>query len=472
MVAVALATSSASQAARSARLRRLWRSASRLRTRAISSTLSTGLVRKSCAPSDSAWWRTSLSVSAVTITMATSRRSRHGLQAADEFEAVHHRHHVIEQDQVRLVAGAPIQRHQSHRKSTAPGHPRFFAAGGETGSGWCCCHRPPVAKPWSHFLANCVRPAMNSMQCWDSAQQSREPARRSAVPSPDGEAGLEAGRRCRPGARHPTLRASPRSSWASSLAGTSAHALAARPLRPGAAATPPGSPPTPPGFGRYPRGSSPKISSRRVQGRWGSVRSWSVQVRLPAAFRERQTNPGTAGGRRIRRAVEGGGKLRRRRPVWTGSRPCRRPGSARDRPASALAVMAITGRWRPLAGFGGANRAGRGKAVHFRHLAIHQDQLVATAGGGGHGLGTGGDDIDGIVEALQHVHRDAADSPHCPRPAARAAPCRGRGSSAPMASTSSARRARGGRLRRPVRPPARDRGRTGARARPGRARSG
>ena len=59
-----------------------------------------------------------------------------------------------------------------------------------------------------------------------------------------------------------------------------------------------------------------------------------------------------------------------------------------------------------MARFGNANRPGSGKAVHFRHLAIHQHQLIATAGGGDHCLGTGGDDIDDIVEAVQHVHRN------------------------------------------------------------------
>jgi hypothetical protein len=55
-------------------------------------------------------WRTSLSVSAVTITTGTSAALGHGLQAADEFEAIHHRHHVVEQDQVGLIAHTPIQR--------------------------------------------------------------------------------------------------------------------------------------------------------------------------------------------------------------------------------------------------------------------------------------------------------------------------------------------------------------------------
>ena len=62
---------------------------------------------------------------------------------------------------------------------------------------------------------------------------------------------------------------------------------------------------------------------------------------------------------------------------------------------------------RPFGGaFGGANDGGGLEAVHFRHLAIHEDKIEAAATGGGHGFSAVLHHFNFGVEALQDVKDD------------------------------------------------------------------
>ena len=61
---------------------------------------------------------------------------------------------------------------------------------------------------------------------------------------------------------------------------------------------------------------------------------------------------------------------------------------------------------RPFGGaFGGANGGGGLEAVHFRHLAIHEDKIEAAATGGGHGFSAVLHHFNFGVEALQDAAR-------------------------------------------------------------------
>ncbi len=82
----------------------------RLRTRANKAESSTGLVRKSSAPASSPATRSEGWSSAVTITTGTCAVRGFGLDAAADLEAVHARHHDVEQNDVGLVLFDAFQR--------------------------------------------------------------------------------------------------------------------------------------------------------------------------------------------------------------------------------------------------------------------------------------------------------------------------------------------------------------------------